>query len=167
MSWASVIDSIRSSNPISCGIPLPPFPIRSKIGAGRASRQRLSIFAAVTTIAAAALSAQPAEAQSTSGSEVLQACGFGEGWPDGYCLGFTYGTLNAIMFTSAVAAQGIEDEDLRLRFAKTVTGFCLPPEVSPEQTVAVFVRYLETHPERLHLPATPLLKDAFSDAFPC
>jgi hypothetical protein len=44
---------------------------------------------------------------------------------------------------------------------------CPPDGVSNGQLVKVFVKYLDQHPEKLHLPAVQLVYDATNDAFPC
>jgi hypothetical protein len=44
---------------------------------------------------------------------------------------------------------------------------CLPAGVEGMQLIKVIVRYLDQHPERLHLPAAQLIYDATNDAFPC
>ncbi len=46
--------------------------------------------------------------------------------------------------------------------------FCLPETgIRVPQGVRIVVRYLETHPERLHLEQRQLIIEAFSAAFPC
>jgi Ssp1 endopeptidase immunity protein Rap1a len=49
-----------------------------------------------------------------------------------------------------------------------VASFCLPQAgIGTSQAVRIIVRYLESHPERLHLNQKDLLIEAFRDAFPC
>jgi len=46
--------------------------------------------------------------------------------------------------------------------------FCLPPEgIRVGQGIRIIVHYLQSHPERLHLPEVVLAIEAFRDAFPC
>ena len=51
--------------------------------------------------------------------------------------------------------------------------FCLPPQpqggygIQILQARRIVVRYLEVHPERLHLPQRQLVIEAFREAFPC
>jgi len=45
--------------------------------------------------------------------------------------------------------------------------FCLPDGVSPNQTVRVFIKWLQDNPARLHEHASHLLIDALRDGFPC
>jgi hypothetical protein len=44
---------------------------------------------------------------------------------------------------------------------------CLPDGSTPTQLAKVVVRYLDQHPEKLHLPAAQLVYDATAEAFPC
>jgi hypothetical protein len=46
--------------------------------------------------------------------------------------------------------------------------FCVSPEgVPPRQAIRVIVRYLQAHPERLHLARRELAVAALHEAFPC
>jgi hypothetical protein len=46
--------------------------------------------------------------------------------------------------------------------------FCLPHEgIRVSQGIRIIVRYLQSHPERLHLLGSDLAIEAFRDAFPC
>ena len=47
------------------------------------------------------------------------------------------------------------------------TFFCIPVNVSTGQAMRVLVKYLQEHPENLHLAKGKLALDAFADAFPC
>jgi hypothetical protein len=44
---------------------------------------------------------------------------------------------------------------------------CLPQGVTQDQLAEVVAKYLEDHPERLHLGAPVLIADALQPAFPC
>jgi hypothetical protein len=44
---------------------------------------------------------------------------------------------------------------------------CLPENGTRGQFIDVVKRYLESHPERRHLPAVGLVGNALSSAFPC
>ena len=46
-------------------------------------------------------------------------------------------------------------------------GFCLPDHVTYGQMVRVSIKYMQTHPESLHLPTTWLVILANAEAFPC
>jgi hypothetical protein len=45
--------------------------------------------------------------------------------------------------------------------------FCLPKGVSNGQVVSVFTRYLNEHPEQLHIDVPSLLVFSLGNAFPC
>lgn len=45
--------------------------------------------------------------------------------------------------------------------------FCAPDGVINEQAARVLVKYLRSHPERLHLNLRGLANDAFREAWPC
>jgi hypothetical protein len=45
--------------------------------------------------------------------------------------------------------------------------FCLPTSGTYEQYVNVYVRWAETHPERLHLESNRTVHEALAEAFPC
>ena len=45
--------------------------------------------------------------------------------------------------------------------------FCIPDGVTRAQVYAVFLRYAETHPERLHWPKSWVLNAALFESFPC
>jgi hypothetical protein len=45
--------------------------------------------------------------------------------------------------------------------------FCIPYGVQNEQLARIYVKYLEQHPEQLHLNASSLLMECFKNAFPC
>lgn len=45
--------------------------------------------------------------------------------------------------------------------------WCLPGEVSTEQTIRVVVKYLKENPADLHRPAVALVAVALASAFPC
>lgn len=44
---------------------------------------------------------------------------------------------------------------------------CLPEGVTVHQEIRVVVKYLQGHPEKLHLRSTSLVESALSEAFPC
>jgi hypothetical protein len=48
-----------------------------------------------------------------------------------------------------------------------IPGFCVPPEVEPQQLVDTTLRYLEGNPQNRHLPAPLLMFNALLPAFPC
>ena len=62
----------------------------------------------------------------------------------------------------------VQGSALTVSYAVEYPDFCLPSEGgSVGQYIAVFNRYLEEHPERLHLAAAQLFREALAEAFPC
>ena len=45
--------------------------------------------------------------------------------------------------------------------------FCIPYGVQNEQLARIYVKYLEQHPEQLHLNASSLLIECLKNSFPC
>lgn len=68
----------------------------------------------------------------------------------GLCVGF----INAYRQIAAM----IPDQKLLCDPANTIRN---------EQFIKVLVKYLDEHPEKLHLAGTQLVYDAMSEAFPC
>lgn len=70
------------------------------------------------------------------------------------CLGFVDGFL-----------QGIGLYEGILGIPNTIV--CIPAGSSPLERIKVFLKYIDMHPEELHLRAAAVLGPAFSEAFPC
>ncbi len=49
----------------------------------------------------------------------------------------------------------------------SIKAFCLPKGGTTDQMIKVVIKYLENHPEQLHLPAANVIYLALDDAFPC
>ena len=85
-----------------------------------------------------------------------------------YIKGFTDGAGMATV-DAAVTVYGMDkalnwtNEEVNRRIGP----FCIPDKVEKGQTIKVVVRYLETHPEKLHFLPSALVYDALSTAFPC
>ena len=75
-----------------------------------------------------------------------------------YCAGYIRGFMSG-----AYAAQTALDIHSHAAAARV---FCAP-EVSAQQGVRMFVKYLNDHPGRLHEPAYILMWAALSQAWPC
>ena len=71
---------------------------------------------------------------------------------DAVCLGFIAGVIHAINSNS--------------QFQKTSNKYC-GPNVPIIQSKAIVVKYLNDHPEKLHLDSYFLILDAIQKAFPC
>jgi len=72
----------------------------------------------------------------------------------GVCLGFIYGMAEM-------------HNVYRALYPQAATIFCLPRGFTGRQGARVVVRYLDTHPERLHEPGAGLIIEALREAFPC
>ena len=66
-----------------------------------------------------------------------------EAWRDGYCTGLVYGISNASPHV------------------------CPDEEVTTGQETRVVLKYLQDHPEELHLDNAVLVEKALEKAFPC
>jgi hypothetical protein len=76
--------------------------------------------------------------------------------------GSCYGQIEGVMDTLTIwhAMNGLEE--------RTPNGeACIPSGVSVRQGALVVLKYLDAHPEKLHLLGTNLIRLAFQEAFPC
>ena len=71
----------------------------------------------------------------------------------GICLGFVRGLHMTHEIYGAIS--------------KNYKVFCLPPNVSTTQLVKIISKYLENHPENLHLEAASTAFVALKKVFPC
>lgn len=87
-----------------------------------------------------------------TGSELLEDCSANKepGW--GVCHGF-------------IIAVG-SSSDCQNSFMGEFY-FSLPEGATAGQIKKIVIKYLNEHPEKLHLPAAPLAAAALSEAFPC
>lgn len=74
-----------------------------------------------------------------------------------YCFGFIRGTLDAVTLTLGY------DKNHSLADFET----CIPEEVSTGQQAKVLLKYLDAHPEDLHMFGSSLVLLAMRNAFPC
>jgi hypothetical protein len=51
--------------------------------------------------------------------------------------------------------------------ASALRGFCVPPEVSLDQSIAIVLSHLEKNPQIWHENAGPTVLNAMKEAFPC
>lgn len=64
--------------------------------------------------------------------------------------------------------QGARDMHDVYQFASKATPlFCIPSQVPNGQLVRILLKYLQSHPEKLHLNGGFLCSLAFVEAFPC
>jgi hypothetical protein len=102
------------------------------------------------------------EAKSTSGMDVLHQCkemqSGNANFSSGSCAGFIEGVIDGIYYAAVQRSKTAAD---------VRQPYCLLEEVTNEQIIAVFVKYLEDYPEKLHEPAAVLLVESLAKAFPC
>lgn len=103
-----------------------------------------------------------ASAASSNGNELLEACQANlqfmdksSAKPDTYQIGFCQGLLHTVLDTVG--------PDSNISMLKA----CPPDTVSIGQATRVVTRYLQEHPEQLHLRDTTLAYAAIKKAFPC
>jgi Rap1a immunity proteins len=121
----------------------------------------MRIITVVAVVVLSLLCCGNARANATSGEELLQKCKTeSANYGSGFCHGFIAAVLDTLTMWEASDSyeKRTHDKDVR---------FCLPAEVTNGQIVLVFVKYLEDHPEKLHMPANLLLVEALRKAFPC
>lgn len=76
----------------------------------------------------------------------------------GQCAGFVEGMIQGVYFMAVNAAPTVKD---------IKQPFCIAKTVSNEQIIAVLVKYLNDHPEKLDSPAAVLFVLAMENAFAC
>jgi hypothetical protein len=62
---------------------------------------------------------------------------------------------------------GVNDQAMADSADSRKLPYCLPDGVDMSQLIRVTKRWLENHPEQLHLPSAILVVRALSEAFPC
>jgi Rap1a immunity proteins len=106
-----------------------------------------------------------ARADELSAGDVYSFCSDRSDATQAACRFFILGAVLGIEYGDG-AALGSAGLVTRIR-----TQFCLPPNVSQSQMVAIFqsamTQLKASHPEDLKLPAVPLVGAALGKAFPC
>ena len=92
-------------------------------------------------ITAAILAASLTTTAHGSGNDLQKSCKIE---PYGYCLGFVAGV-----------------------YAATSEPFCNPPSVKDRELRSIVVKYMNDHPEKLHMDQAELVVEAYKAAFPC
>ncbi len=115
----------------------------------------------------------------SSGSGLLSACKQGVARTEGatlsnfdkarglmcaaYIKGFVEGhdTMAILLATRQYGGKAANSK------METFRLFCYPETVAVQQLTRVVIRYLEQHPETLHLPPVLTVTEALREAFPC
>jgi hypothetical protein len=89
-----------------------------------------------------------------SGSDLLQKCESDSVAESNTCDGYILGILD---FQEALVGWSRLDEPI----------FCTPDSALSGQPIKVVIKYLNEHPEKLHLAASGAVTNALGIAFPC
>lgn len=109
------------------------------------------VFALLGTISSAPATEHPRLAVFHSGTSLKRAC-------------------EAVESKAACSAymQGVADSYTATQYRKQYEPIlCMPVEVTADQLIAVFVKYLQQNPEQWHFAASELALNAFAQAWPC
>jgi Rap1a immunity proteins len=71
------------------------------------------------------------------------------------CAGYLQGAVDAFEFDKVSGSQ------------RSGASICIPDDVKSDQTIRVFMKYSDDHPEELHKGATVVVWEAMRQAFPC
>ena len=77
----------------------------------------------------------------------------------GACSGMVRGVMDTMALWQSVDDGGSVDT--------TAMHGCIPDSIKAIQGARIVVKYLNDHPEKLHVPDTRLVLMAMVDAFPC
>ena len=77
------------------------------------------------------------------------------------CVGYVIGILDSEAFYSSTLTL-LKDKNV-----KQATFYCIPDDVTVNQSIRVIVNYLENHPEKLNLSSLYVSVMALKTAFPC
>jgi hypothetical protein len=124
------------------------------------SRLMLSAFGAALIVASGEACAQAQALAMQWGRDALSTCGYTE---DGGTRNMTAAFVCLSWVSGAVqAASGT------VSLEREKPDYCTPEfGGSTGQYVAVYLKYLRDHPEKLHLPSIYLFHQAMAEAFPC
>jgi hypothetical protein len=75
----------------------------------------------------------------------------------GHCIGMVRGVMETLIVWETTDTKHVGD----------AYHGCIPPEVGVSQAVAVVKKYLNDHPEKLHLGDSVLVRVALVEGFPC
>jgi hypothetical protein len=104
-----------------------------------------------------------ARAEESKGMDILPKCKAALAGDAGYSVGRCHGFIEGViagMYIAGPSGESFRQSNIR-------QGYCFPEESTNEQVVAVFVKYLEDHPAKLHEPAGMLLLNSLRIAFRC
>ena len=82
-----------------------------------------------------------------------------------YCLGYLRGIPDGAIAATILAVPEMPEAELT-RIYQRVTG-CGSEGVLISQVKLIFLKYVDNHPEELHLPAALIVQKSLVAAFPC
>jgi hypothetical protein len=74
------------------------------------------------------------------------------GQSSGFCIAYIAGAIDTTRYVNAMVKGKL---------------VCEPPGVSGKQLIAMAIKFLSDHPEKLHLPGAVLIFNMYAEAFPC
>lgn len=140
------------------------------------------LFQALTMAAFLSLLVSPlaaAEYPLSSGTALLSACKKDMARLEGatlsnfdkarglMCAAYIKGFIEGHETTAFLLATRQYGEKVARSKADTFRLFCYPQAAAVQQLTQVVIRYLEQHPEKLHLHPVHTVTDALTEAFPC
>jgi hypothetical protein len=96
-------------------------------------------------------------AERFDGNALLAQCKNVDSHPESYEAGLCSGYVSGVHFGHSFTAV----------MYKLKSSYCMPKDVTFDQTSLVVLKYLNEHPESLHLPAHELVLASLIRAFPC
>jgi hypothetical protein len=116
-----------------------------------------------------AVSVQGASAQLVTGNGLAEACGAQENDAlRGFCVGYIAGALEGMNWgVGYPLLRGGGTVEQANEMIGRVMGYCIPPEVEMSQLVDIVRLHLAINPADRHQSARGLVRDAFSEAYPC
>ena len=115
---------------------------------------RLNAIIAVVGLAVMLLLSAQSQASFYSGSELLQKCESDSAAAYNECAGYIMGLID---YQDTLLDWSDLDKPL----------FCVPDGAKTSQLVKVVTKYLNEHPERLHLNISSVAAISLYEAFPC
>ena len=121
------------------------------------------IYATIT-----ALLAGPATAE-VKAQVIADACSIGPKENEMMCLSYIAGAMDGLIYGSTTTAifLGADTNFDNMLAASKAVGICLPEPSNIGQNARVVSAPLDRHPEKWHLPAVRVVREALAEGFPC
>ena len=132
--------------------------------------QRLARYVACLLI----LACWCANASALTGNQLAELCGVtsGPSRSGEACIAYITGAVDSTMWERIMSSPLPKPDDpqsLKDLYRSTISVYCPPDGVTPEQIMAVVMKYLRDNPTSWHLPmpAARYVVTALETAFPC